>query len=84
MNIISIIVRMIKYRNLREVFMGNSMKEFNDARETLELKGIKYVYRLDSRGVGIASSISDKNFSVFYYIYVHKDDSESAKFLLRV
>jgi len=69
---------MIARWNRREVFAGNSMQEFNRILNILSNKNIKYIWNKVNR------SFFDRTVSTdMYYIYVHKEDVEEVRFLIR-
>ena len=84
---------MIMIWNQKEVFVGSSLQKFNEARGILSGNGINYKYRVvdnTSPSFGGASRRSrtgtfgeDMDYSKTYYIYVNKNDYDSAYMLLR-
>ncbi len=72
--------------NRREVYMGNSLKEFSDARQALASAGIKYKHRVvdNYRNRGRTGSLGlNQELMVTYYLYVHKQDYERACTMIR-
>ena len=75
---------MIMLWNRREVYVGNSLKRFNEECNILSLNGIKYDYRVvdnngssflgGSRRARTGTFGENMEISKTYYIYVHKDD----------
>lgn len=84
---------MIMIWNRIEVFVGNSLKRFNEVRDMLSLNGINYKYRVvdntspslfgSSRRARTGTFGEKKEYSKTYYIYVHKDDYDNAYNLSR-
>ena len=67
--------------NRREVYMGNSLKEFSNIRQALASAGIKYQHRVvdNYRDRGRTGSLGlNQELMVTYYLYVHKQDYERA------
>lgn len=69
--------------NRREVYMGFSMKKFNEVRDILLANNIKYDYRLINYNSGnvrarFGSFGQNPEFEYEYYLYVHKNDYEYA------
>ena len=83
---------MIMFWNQKEVFVGNGMKGFCETREALAVNKIKYKYRvINSSGGSFFASrratlgdfgvdMADSN---MYYVYVHKQDYDNARAVLR-
>ena len=75
----------------KEVWVGNSMEEFNRVRQTLVEHGIDYDYRMNNRQrldfnrnmASIGRMGSDPRFDTIYYLYVKKQDYENAMRLRR-
>lgn len=84
---------MIMIWNRIEVFVGNSLKRFNEVRDMLSLNGINYKYRVvDNTSPSLFGSSRRARTGTFgenieqsktYYIYVHKDDYDNAYNLSR-
>ena len=79
---------MITFWNRKEVYIGYSMAEFTDIRDTLTMNQMKCTYRIvhsKSRyRRGVRGSFGERaELSCMYYIYVHKDDYEWAYRLIR-
>ncbi len=67
--------------NRREVYLGNSLREFSDIRQALASGGIKYALRVvdNYRDRGRTGSLGlNQELMVTYYLYVHKQDYERA------
>lgn len=77
---------MIMIWNQKEVFVGCSIQKFNEVREKLTVKKIKYKYRIvnnkNSRG-RTGTFGENMEYSITYYIYVHKSDYENVCAVLR-
>ncbi len=83
---------MIHIFNRKEVYLGLSLLDFNEACNKLHVNKIKYQYKIVNRST---SSIFDTNRSRLgsfgenpnvinqYYIYVHKNDYEQAVAVLK-
>ncbi|WP_326514634.1 hypothetical protein [Clostridium intestinale] len=82
---------MIMFWNQREVFIGNSLENFNRAQHLLQMNNINYKIKLSSNNspnliasrratMGIFGENS--TVSTMYYIYVHKNDYDEACYLL--
>jgi len=78
---------MILFWNRKEVYMGNSLERFYEARQRLEDNGIKYDYKLVSNNSASLFGSSRSQFGSFgenlqlstmYYLYVHKKDYDYA------
>lgn len=80
----------------KEVFMGSSMMDFCKVRELLSENHIEYDFRIVDRSAwghsfGRTPSLTRLNLpfgnqepnSMSYYIYVYKEDYETARYLLR-
>ncbi|WP_234121331.1 hypothetical protein [Clostridium hydrogenum] len=84
---------MIMIWNMKEVFVGNSLQKFTEVRNTLSSNEIKYKYKIvDSTSSSYFGSSNRARTGTFgvnmdytktYYIYVHKNDYDSAQALLR-
>lgn len=79
---------MIMFWNRKEVFIGNSLQEFNETRNILVFNGIKYKYRIvDNSGSGglrrTGNFGMNMDYLKTYYIYVHRDDYARASTLLK-
>lgn len=83
---------MIALWNRKEVYNGYSNRAFNEIKEILNLNRIKYissvVNRNNSKFFGPSRSYTGSfrektEFIYTYYIYVHKDDFEKAKMLIK-
>jgi len=61
----------------REVYIGQSLEEFNRIRDVLDANQIKHAYRQVGGGTVLGMS------NITYYIYVHEGDEEAANFLIR-
>jgi len=79
--------------NRHEVYAGFDLIRFNQVLDLLVSKQIKYQYRTmnqTSRGRGIGQSSRahfgtagvNLDFSIMYYIYVHKKDADRASWLI--
>lgn len=78
--------------NREEIYHGYSLKEFNRVKDILKLNDLEYHYRVVNRS---ASSIFDtnrgrlgsmgenSNYTLEYYVYVHKASYHNAIALLR-
>lgn len=83
---------MLYFWNRREVYTGFSAARFQEIRSVLHENGVGYSHRLVSHsnplvGSGRARRGSygeNPDWSIQYYIYVHRDDYERAKLLLGV
>lgn len=83
---------MIMVWNRKEVFVGNSLQRFNEVRYILSSNGIKYDYRVvDSTSPSYFGSSSrartgtlgvNMDLAKTYYLYVHKNDYDSAQALI--
>ena len=75
----------ISYWNRREIWVGHSKEDVSRVREILDGRGIKNAVRAVNRSMGNITSarLTDHMLSDMYYIYVHKDDDEAARFLIR-
>ncbi|MBS5939031.1 hypothetical protein [Clostridium sp.] len=79
--------------NQKEVLVSSSLRRFNEVRDILSAKGIKYKYRVvdntstslfgSSRRAKTGSFGESMDYSKMYYIYVYKDDYENIYDLLR-
>ena len=84
---------MIMIWNRKEVFVGNSLQEFNKVRDNLSSNGIKYEYKVvdttSSSYFGSSNRARTGSFGInmdvvkTYYIYVHKNNYNNAIALLR-
>ncbi|MFL0268072.1 hypothetical protein [Candidatus Clostridium radicumherbarum] len=83
---------MIMLWNQKEVFVGYSLQKFNEIRQILSANKIKYKYRLvnnsndylfSSRGARTGTFGENMNYSITYYVYVHKKDYENACAILK-
>lgn len=75
--------------NKSEVYMGWSLKDFCDVRETLEAADIHYRYKVgDSMGLGGARRMGsfgqNPDYAKSYTIYVRKQDFEQAQHVIAV
>lgn len=77
--------------NRIEIYSGYSMKEFNELRDVLISRGLKYSYRLVNRSSSAAFTSNRARTGTFgqkpaldtqYYLYVHKKDYDDAMFYL--
>jgi len=68
---------LIAFWNRYEVWFGQSIENFKNARDILADNNIKYRFRITTRG-----AIGGRVLRT-YYLYVHKKDAEEAEFLLR-
>lgn len=82
---------MITFWNRKEIYNGLSLKEFNKIKGLLISKDIKYrtkvVNRQNSKFFGPSRSYGGSfgertELTYTYYIYIHKNDYDSAKYLL--
>ena len=78
---------MIGFWNRKEVYVGTSLDEFNNLRDLLSERNIKYKTRIVDRSsanaVGssrarVGTSGQNLELAYTYYIYVHKDDYQAA------
>lgn len=78
---------MITIFNRKEIYVGNSLIDFNEVRERLSKNSIKYTHRVVDRNssnfVGgqrgrTGTLRQNLNTSKTYYIYVHKKDYDKA------
>lgn len=84
---------MIIIWNQKEVFLGDSLKRFNEICVLLSSKGIEYKSRIvdknnssllgPSRRSRTGTFGENMSYSKTYYIYVHKNDYDNAIALLR-
>lgn len=83
---------MIMFWNRREVYFGNSLQEFIQVREKLGANNIPHRYRFvnnhrihpfNSRRASSITSGENREYSITYYIYVHKNDYEKAVAILQ-
>ena len=84
---------MIMFWNQKEVLVSSTLQKFNEARDILSANGINYKYRVvdntspsffgSSRRARTGTFGENMDYSKTYYIYVHKDDYDSAYNLLR-
>ena len=77
--------------NRRELYIGNSRKEFNNVCGALSSNGVKYSFRTINcnRVSGPGSKVTypglfarSKEDNFLYYVYVHKNDYEYANALI--
>lgn len=73
---------MVAIWNQKEVYIGYSLQQFNEARRILSANNINYRHKLvnniSSRRGRTGTFGENSNYSVTYYIYVHKKDYECA------
>lgn len=78
--------------NQREIFISNSLENFNRAQHLLQMNNIKYKIKLSSnkspnlfasRAATMGSFGENPKVSTIYYIYVHKNDYDEACYVLR-
>lgn len=78
--------------NQKEVFVGYSLQKFNEVRQILSANRIKYKHRLvnnnktylfSSRRARTGTFGENMDYSITYYIYVHKSDYETACAVLK-
>lgn len=83
---------MITVLNRKEVHVGHSVEKFNKARIILKNNNIDYIYKLleqksaylfSSRRARQGTYGEDSNYSIEYYIYVHKKNYAKAMYLLK-
>lgn len=79
---------MIMFWNQKEIFMGNSIQRFSEIRTILSANNIKYKYKVVSLNQGftrgsIGTNGVNMDYMNTYYIYVHKNDYNTACGLLR-
>ncbi|GAA0180914.1 hypothetical protein SH2C18_35260 [Clostridium sediminicola] len=82
---------MIMIWNRKEVFMGYSLKKFNEVREILAANKIKYNCKVVNNNRGTKGSIrsiignfgENMDYAYTYYIYVHKEDYDNACVVLQ-
>lgn len=72
-----------------EIYVGNSMQEFNRIRQILNENHIRNDYRMNNtqrlnfdRGYTMGRWGADHRFDTIYYIYVGKQDFETARHIL--
>jgi len=79
--------------NRKEVYVGTSMKDFGEIRNTLAINQIDYEYRVVNRNSpGFLGSSRARtgtlglnmDFAHEYYVYVHKNDFEKAYAILNI
>ena len=80
---------MIAFWNRREIYVGNSLQEFNRILDILAAEKIKYHWRRVDRinwsrtaTFGTLGTV-DTSQNDMYYIYVHKKYLDKAQFLIR-
>ncbi|MCI1965742.1 MAG: hypothetical protein LKJ17_06385 [Oscillospiraceae bacterium] len=74
----------------KEVWVGNSMREWNRRRGILEQNGIRYDDKIKDRMKcdfqgrinGMARMMENPAYSSMYYLYVSKQDFDRARFIL--
>lgn len=78
---------MIMIWNQKEVFVGYSLQKFNEVRQMLSANKIDYKHRLvnnnktnlfSSRRARTGTFGENMDYSITYYVYVHKKDYEKA------
>lgn len=74
---------MIMFWNRREVYIGFSMKKFNEIRDILLANNIKYDYRVinhngENSRARFGSYGMNSKYEYEYYLYVHKSDYDYA------
>lgn len=81
---------MIMFWNRKEVYMGYSLNKFNEVREILTANKIKYAHKLVNNNKSFSStrarmgSFGEKQeYSITYYVYVHKEDYDKACIALK-
>jgi hypothetical protein len=84
---------MIMIWNRKEVFIGNSLQEFNEVRDKLSSNRLKYVYKIvDSTSPSYFGSSNrarmgtygvNMDYTKTYYLYVHKKDYDMAQAFVR-
>ncbi|NLK98537.1 MAG: hypothetical protein GX272_10750 [Epulopiscium sp.] len=78
---------MINIWNRKEIFVGFSVKKFNEILDLLSRNKIQYKYKIINRThpklEGMDTNWEDMKYSGVYYIYVHKKDYESARAVLQ-
>lgn len=74
----------------QEIYAGVSVDEFNRIRQTLRENGIDYDFHMSNqqrlnfdRGVMLGRWGTDHRFDTIYYIYVKKQDFNTAQHLLQ-
>ena len=72
---------MIAFWNRREIYVGNSLQEFNRILDILAKEKIKYHWKR-VRAPGISGLMGTSHHGM-YYIYVHRKDADKAQFLIR-
>jgi len=78
------VIHIITFWNRCEVYMGFDAQRFDWILDVLTRENIKYKYRLVNhipRSRGTAGLNLD--YSMMYYVYVHKKDAEVSKSILR-
>ena len=63
--------------NCKEIFMGFDLKKFNQTRDMLDASGIKYIYRVANMDSVHGWGQSRPEYSLMYYIYVHRKDFDA-------
>ena len=74
---------MIRFWNRFEVYVGFSLKKFNEIRDILEANDIKYSYSVTNRYSHPNRNEGHSNYSKMYYIYVNKKDKDIALNVVR-
>jgi hypothetical protein len=74
---------MITVWNRHEVYVGFDMKRFNQILDLLAMEKIKYKYRtINHTSRGLSTTGMNLDFSIMYYVYVHKKDADRARQLV--
>jgi len=82
---------MIMIWNRKEVFVGSSMKKCSEIRDSLSINNINYSYKVVNRNNSTFMGSNRANTGTFgektefayeYYIYVHKDDYNTANAII--
>lgn len=74
---------MIMIWNRKEVFIGNSLKEFSHIRAVLNANKINYKYKIGRLNQGVSNRSAatlgeNTNSLITYYIYVHRKNYDNA------
>lgn len=68
----------------KEVYMGFDMQQFNRVLDVLSAAKIKYKYSTVSHSIfrGRSSNGGNINYSLMYYVYVHREDFDQACYVI--
>jgi len=78
---------MITFWNRKEIFVGFSRRDFQNALEVLKSKKIEYTYQITCYSGSsnfLIGRIGDPENSNMYYVYVHKRDVYDASKALQI